>query len=79
MPMGGTFFKQFGGKVTKELIEEYQKSDNWYKGCFQNLEETNVDMSARKLPSILYKQLFTKKIAHLIQRFQLYLLMSACS
>ena len=59
--MDRTFFKQFGGKVTKELIEEYQKSDNWYKGCFQNLEETNVDMSARKLPSILYKQLFTKK------------------
>jgi L-ascorbate metabolism protein UlaG (beta-lactamase superfamily) len=51
------FLKQFGGKVTKELIEQYEKSDNWKDGSFQNLEATDMSMSLSKIPSVLFKQL----------------------
>ncbi len=49
--------KQFGGKVTAALIEQYQKSPNWQNGSFQNLEETSMATSIWKMPSIIYKQL----------------------
>lgn len=51
------FFKQFGGRVTKELIREYEHSENWKNGSFQNLEHTPVVGKITDLPRILYKQL----------------------
>ncbi|MFK8057550.1 MAG: MBL fold metallo-hydrolase [Saprospiraceae bacterium] len=49
--------QQFGGKVTKELETRYEQSENWKDGRFQNLEETEMDMSLGKLPGMIYKQL----------------------
>ncbi|MCB0533609.1 MAG: MBL fold metallo-hydrolase [Saprospiraceae bacterium] len=49
--------KQYGGKLTKQLIAQYQQSDNWKDGQFQNLEETKVDISLYEIPGIIYKQL----------------------
>jgi len=36
------FFKQFGGTVTKELKTQYEQSENWRNGSFQNLEEIST-------------------------------------
>lgn len=55
------FFKQFGGKVTKDLKALYQQSPNWNKNCFQNLEDTPITGSIMDMPSILYKQLALTK------------------
>lgn len=49
--------KQFGGKPTKQLLEQYQQSANWKDGKFQNLEITQTDVSLHKIPGILYQQL----------------------
>ncbi len=57
------FHLQFGGKVTKELQQQYEQSENWEDGCFQNLEETNMDIPLGKIPGVIYKQL-TKKGQH---------------
>ena len=51
------FFKQFGGKVSKELTEQYEQSNNWKNGSFQNLEHTDMSMTLSKIPSVLFKQL----------------------
>ncbi len=59
--MDRNFFKQFGGKINQKLIEQYQKSENWSDGVFQNLEETTLSTSLTKLPGIIYKQLTVKK------------------
>lgn len=56
-----TFFKQFGGRVTKDLIRQYEKSVNWQKGSFQNLEPTPIAGKITDLPKILYKQLSKNK------------------
>lgn len=58
--MDRNFFKQFGGKVTKELIDQYQRSENWSDGSFQNLEKTNLSTDLTKLPGIIYKQLISR-------------------
>lgn len=50
--------KQFGGKLTKELIERYSQSPNWKNGKFENLEETNMSLSLASMPKLLYKQFF---------------------
>ncbi|MEM9917302.1 MAG: MBL fold metallo-hydrolase [Bacteroidota bacterium] len=55
------FFKQFGGKATQEHIKQYEKSENWRDGCFQNLEETMLSTSLWKVPSMIYKQLNSRK------------------
>lgn len=57
------FHLQFGGKVTKELQQQYEQSENWKDGKFQNLEETNMDIPLGKIPGVIYKQL-TKKGQH---------------
>lgn len=49
--------KQFGGKVTPELIKRYEQSPNWKMGAFQNLETTSMDISLRQFPSIIAKQI----------------------
>ena len=55
------FFKQFGGKVSKELIAKFQKSPNWKDGVFQNLKDAQVVMPFSKIPGIIYKQLSSNK------------------
>jgi L-ascorbate metabolism protein UlaG (beta-lactamase superfamily) len=50
------YSKQFGGKVTKALIEQYQQSPTWKDGKFQNLEETSLHISLSKMPGIIYRQ-----------------------
>ncbi len=52
--------RQFGGKVTKEYERQYELSENWKDGKFQNLEETEMDMPIGKIAGVIYKQL-TKK------------------
>lgn len=54
------FQLQFGGKITNELLHQYEQSENWKEGAFQNLEKTEMDMSLGKIPAAIYKQL-TKK------------------
>jgi L-ascorbate metabolism protein UlaG (beta-lactamase superfamily) len=51
------FHLQFGGKITKELQGQYEKSENWIDGKFQNLEKTEMDISLGKIPGVIYKQL----------------------
>lgn len=51
------FFKQFGGKVTNEWVEQYKQSEHWRNGSFQNLIATPINNSLLKLPGIIYKQL----------------------
>lgn len=53
-----TYFKQFGGKVTEELVQQYEQSEQWRDGSFQNLEKTELSSNLLKLPSIIYKQFF---------------------
>lgn len=55
------YSKQFGGKVTKKLSEQYQQSANWKNGKFQNLEETSLHISLSKMPGIIYRQ-FSGKV-----------------
>lgn len=55
------FRKQFGGKVTKQLMEQYAQSDRWIKGKFRNLERTKLHIKASMIPRMIYKQLATKK------------------
>ncbi|MEM8526274.1 MAG: MBL fold metallo-hydrolase [Bacteroidota bacterium] len=55
------FFKQFGGKVRPEHLEIYQKSEHWRDGHFQNLEETDMGVSLSNIPSVIWKQLTTRK------------------
>jgi len=54
------FHLQFGGKVTKELEAQYEQSENWKDGKFQNLEETEMDIPLGKIPGVIYKQLTQK-------------------
>ena len=54
--------KQFGGKITKELIQAYQNSPNWREGRFQNLVETSLDFQLKRMPGFIYKQIFDGKI-----------------
>ena len=53
--------KQFGGKVTKALEQQYAQSANWQDGSFQNLEKTEMEFSFRDMPKMLYKQFFDRK------------------
>lgn len=53
--------KQFGGKPTPELEEEYAKSPQWQNGHFENLEETKMNFNIWSLPKMIYKQFIDKK------------------
>ena len=55
-------FKQFGGKITKGILEEYNKSPNWRNGSFQNLVETSLDFRLKRMPRFIYRQIFDGKI-----------------
>ena len=52
--------KQFGGKITPELKKRYEQSPNWKDGCFQNLEETTMDVGLAEMPGMLWKMFFGK-------------------
>ncbi|MBT8221507.1 MAG: MBL fold metallo-hydrolase [Bacteroidia bacterium] len=54
-------FKQFGGKITSELLAYYQKSKYWNGTGFQNLEYIDQGAIALKMPAIIYKQLTNKR------------------
>ncbi|MFT5513257.1 MAG: L-ascorbate metabolism protein UlaG (beta-lactamase superfamily) [Bacteroidia bacterium] len=54
------FSKQFGGKITSDLMVRYAQSPNWKQGKFQNLEETSMSISFWDIPKLLYRQ-FTDK------------------
>ena len=54
------FKTQFGGKVTEELQKQYEQSENWKEGKFQNLEKTDMGIALSKIPGVIYKQV-TKK------------------
>jgi L-ascorbate metabolism protein UlaG (beta-lactamase superfamily) len=54
------YSKQFGGKITKDLFEQYKQSPNWNNGKFQNIEDTSLHISLSKMPGIIYRQ-FTGK------------------
>ena len=56
------FFRQFGGKVTRELRERYAQSPQYVSGQFRNLEATSLADDVRKIPGIIYRQL-TSRIA----------------
>ena len=56
-----TFLKQFGGKVTADLTQQYEQSENWRDGNFQNLEETSLSTSLWQIPGMIYKQLVNNK------------------
>ena len=48
-----TFNGQFGGKVRKQDLEKFEKSENWKNGKFENLIETRMDITLSKLPKLL--------------------------
>ena len=53
--------KQFGGKLTPELTQRYEKSPQWRDGKFMNAEETSMSINWQSLPKLLYKQFCEKK------------------
>ncbi|MBK8554457.1 MAG: MBL fold metallo-hydrolase [Lewinellaceae bacterium] len=48
---------QFGGKITKPWIEQYQTSPNWKAGIFQNLVPTETALNWRKMPGVICRQI----------------------
>jgi L-ascorbate metabolism protein UlaG (beta-lactamase superfamily) len=52
--------KQFGGKLTSSLKEQYSNSKNWKNGAFQNLEKTSMEFGFQDLPKMLCKQFFDR-------------------
>jgi L-ascorbate metabolism protein UlaG (beta-lactamase superfamily) len=53
--------KQFGGKITDDLLKRYSQSPHWREGKFMNLEETSMAFSLQALPKFLYKQFCKSK------------------
>lgn len=50
--------KQFGGKLTKELIDRYSKSPNWKKKGFDNARPAKMEMGPKHLPKLIREQFF---------------------
>lgn len=51
------FLKQFGGKLRKEDIANFELSPHWDGKIFQNLEETSLSFDLTELPEFLKKQI----------------------
>ncbi len=49
--------KQFGGKLTKHWLAEYQSSPQWKNGLFQNQMPTKTAMQWRKFPGVICRQI----------------------
>ncbi|HSG67640.1 MAG TPA: MBL fold metallo-hydrolase [Bacteroidales bacterium] len=54
--------KQFGGRITPVLLQQYQLSANWHDGKFVNLEETKMNIRLRNVPGLIYRQLAGRKM-----------------
>ena len=52
-----SYFNLFGAKVTKDLVRNYEQSEHWRNGAFQNLEYTTMGGTLLDLPRVIYKQL----------------------
>ena len=63
--------KQMGAGPGVKDIERYQKSTHWSEGKFQNLEFTTMNIKAKDVPSLIYKQFFTNGGRRPEQRWQL--------
>lgn len=44
--------KQFGGKLSDELTNRYEKSPQWRDGKFMNTEETSMSINWQTLPML---------------------------
>ncbi|MBI1307040.1 MAG: hypothetical protein GC181_10600 [Bacteroidetes bacterium] len=53
--------RQFGGKLTADLVSQYEKSPNWKDGTFQNILPTSLAFNPLQMPKMIYKQLSGKK------------------
>jgi len=53
--------RQFGGKVSKDLLQKYSGSKQWKGSMFENLETTTMEFHIQDLPKMLYEQFFEKK------------------
>ncbi len=49
--------KQFGGKVTKHWLSQYETSPHWQQGMFRNLMPTQTAINWKQLPGIICKQI----------------------
>jgi len=49
--------RQFGGRLTRKLRQQYNQSPNWKKGKFVNLTATEVGVNFRRIPRVMYKQI----------------------
>lgn len=64
LPYGYFYFTknpQFGGKLTKEDKQAYQKSLHWKEGIFQNQSKTTMDMSLTSLPGLIRESIGGRK------------------
>ena len=53
--------KQFGGKISDDLLKKYGKSPNWKNGIFVNYEETSMSFNWRAMPKFFNKQFIDNK------------------
>ncbi|GAA4832893.1 MBL fold metallo-hydrolase [Algivirga pacifica] len=53
--------RQFGGKITKNDLERYQRSSNWKKGQFENLIETKMDINLGTMPGLIMRNMRDKR------------------
>lgn len=51
------FLKQFGGKISKEDLAQFELSPNWDGKTFRNLEETALTFDLASLPEFIKKQI----------------------
>lgn len=49
------FSPQFGGKISEEAQQDYQKSENYKDGKFINKKEINMDMKFSDMVSMMFK------------------------
>ena len=53
---------QFGAKVRKKDLENFQKGDNWSGSKFENLEVTNMDIGLSDMPGLIKQNLKGRKL-----------------
>ena len=55
------FNPQFGGKLSKEHINRYEKSPNWKHGSFKNEQITTMNIGLKDMPKLLREQFTGRK------------------
>ncbi|MGB5943263.1 MAG: MBL fold metallo-hydrolase [Leeuwenhoekiella sp.] len=53
-------FYQFGAKPSAEDLKRYSQSQQWKGTSFKNLEQTEMSITVKDIPKLLYKQFFAK-------------------